>query len=138
MDDRAIGVELLSGVSRIVRKLLDEVLVALAELVLGAIGDGERYSAEVLDEVLEQAVGKSFLVSPGGVAEDTTQLGTVGRLDGAEGAHDGLTDVFRGLADIAPVGAVRDCEAVILGKGGELRISVRGFQCLGGLLVVNI
>ena len=39
MDDRAVGVELGGGVAGVVGELLDQVLVALAELVLGQIGD---------------------------------------------------------------------------------------------------
>ena len=115
MDDRTVGVELLSGVSRIVRKLLDEVFVALAKLVLGAVGYGKCLGAEVLNQVLEQAIGQALLVSSGGIAEDAAKLGVVGRFDGAEGIDDGLTDVFRGLSDIAPVGSVGDGEAMILG-----------------------
>ena len=57
VDDRAVGVELLGGVSRIVCKLLDEVLVALAKFVLGAVGYGKCLGAKVLDEILEQAIG---------------------------------------------------------------------------------
>lgn len=100
---------------RIVRKLLDEVLVALAELVLGAVGYGKCLGAEVFDEVLEQAVGQALLVGPGGIAEDAAKLGVIGRLDGAEGVDNGLADVLRGLSDIAPVGTVGDGEVMVFG-----------------------
>ena len=37
--ERAVGVDLLRGVAAVVGKLLDEVLVAVAELVLGNVGE---------------------------------------------------------------------------------------------------
>ena len=138
VDDRAVGVELLGGVSRIVRELLDEVLVALAELVLGTVGYRKHLGAEVLDEVLEQTVGQALLVGPGGVAEDAAKLGIVGCLDGTEGVDDGLADILCDLPDIAPVGAIGDGEAMVLWQGCELRISVGGFQRFDGLLVVDV
>ena len=36
---RAVGVELLRGVAGVIGELLDEVLVAVAELVLGYVGE---------------------------------------------------------------------------------------------------
>ena len=119
MDDRAVSVELLGCVPRIVRKLLDEVLVALAKLVLRTVGYGKRFGTEVLDEILEQAIGQAFLVGPGGIAEDTAKFGVVGSFDGAEGVDDGLADVLRGLSGIAPVGTVGDGETMVLGQGAN-------------------
>ena len=40
VDDRAVGIELLGRVTRVVCELLDQVLVTLAELVFRAVGDG--------------------------------------------------------------------------------------------------
>ena len=70
---RAVGVELLRRVAAVVGELLDEVLVAVAELVLGDVREAERVLREVLDQVLERAVRHLGLVGPGGVAEDALQ-----------------------------------------------------------------
>mgnify|MGYP001238585522 CR=1 FL=1 len=40
--ERAVGVELLRGVPRVIGELLDEVLVAVAEFILGHVGEAER------------------------------------------------------------------------------------------------
>src|SRR5665647_3765113 len=57
MDDGAVGVELGGGVAGVVGELLDQVFVALAQFVLGQLGDGEVECAEVLDEVTQHGVG---------------------------------------------------------------------------------
>jgi hypothetical protein len=92
--ERAVGVELLRGVAAVVGKLLDEVLVAVAELVLGHVGKTQGVLREVLDEVLERLVWHLGLVGPGGVAEDALQPLRVGGLDG-------LISVQQRPADIA-------------------------------------
>jgi hypothetical protein len=94
VDERAVGVELLRGVAAVVGELLDQVLVAVAELVLGHVA---RLRAsvlrEVLDQVLERASGRR-LVGPGRVAEDARQPLRVGGLDGAEGRSAAPADVL--------------------------------------------
>ena len=87
VDERAVGVELLRRVAAVVGELLDEVLVAVAELVLGDGREAQRVLREVLDQVLERLVGQLRLVGPGRVAEDAGQALGVGRLDGAEGVR---------------------------------------------------
>ena len=49
VDERAVGVELLRRVAAVVGELLDEVLVAVAELVLGDVREAQRVLREVLD-----------------------------------------------------------------------------------------
>ena len=62
VDDGAVGVELRGGVAGVVGELLDQVLVAVAELVLGHVGDGQVERAEVLDQVLSVASGRRSLL----------------------------------------------------------------------------
>ncbi len=82
MDERAVGVELLGGVARVVGELLDEeVLIAVSEFVLGDVGQAECVLGEVLDQVLERGVGELGLVGPRGVAEDALETLGVGGLD---------------------------------------------------------
>ena len=64
VDERAVGVELLRGVAAVVGELLDEVLVAVAELVLRDRGQAQRVLREVLDQVLQRLVGQLLLVGP--------------------------------------------------------------------------
>ena len=56
MDDCTVRIELLRGVSAVIRKFLDEVFVPVSKLVLWAVLDGERLRAEVLQQVFEQAI----------------------------------------------------------------------------------
>ena len=88
---------------------------------------------EVLDEVLEQVVGQPVLVGPLAVAEDAVQVLLVLLLDAAHGAGDGASDVGRGLADVAPVAALRHLEAVLVGK-----VVAVGLDHLGALLVPHV
>ena len=82
MDDRAVGVELGGGMARIVGELLDQVFVALAQLVLWEVGKGKFERAEVLDEVAQHRVGESVLVGPLRVTEDAVELVRIGGLYG--------------------------------------------------------
>ena len=138
VDDRAVGIELLGRMTRVVCELLEQVLVTLAELVFRAVGDGQSLGAEVFDQVFEQTIGKALLVGPGSVTEDTPQLGVVGRLYGAKGVDDGLADVLGGFSDIGPMGTVGNGEAVVLGQGRELFVAARGLQGLVGFLIVDV
>ncbi len=119
VDERAVGVELLRRVAAVVGELLDEVLVAVAELVLGHGREAQRVLREVLDQVLERLVGQLRLVGPRRVAEDAGEALGVGRLDRAERVEQRPADVARGAADVRPVRAVGDREAVV---GGGARV----------------
>ena len=110
---RAVGVELLRGVAAVVGELLDEVLVGVAQLVLGHRGEAQRVLREMLDQVLERHVRHLRHVRPRRVAEDAGQAFRVGRLDGAERAPQRAAHVARRAADVGPVGAGRDGEPVV-------------------------
>ena len=114
MDDGAVGVELGGGVAGVVGEFLDQVFVALAQLVLGQIGDGEFERAEMLDQVAQHGVREAVFVGPLRVAEDAVELVRVGGLDGAHGGLKRLADVLGRLPHVAPVGFLRDLEAVVL------------------------
>ena len=77
----------------VVGELLDEVLVAVAEFVLGHVGKAQRMLREMLDEILELLVGHLGLVGPGGVAEDALQPLRVGGLNGLVGVQKGPADI---------------------------------------------
>ena len=108
--ERAVGVELLRGVAAVVGELLDQVLVAVAELVLGHVREAERVLREVLDEVLERLVGHLRLVGPRRVAEDAGEALRVGRLDRAEGvesARPTSREAVRTSSQCAPSGIAK-------------------------------
>ena len=134
--DRAVGVELGGGVTGIVGELLDEVFVALAQFVLGQVGDGQLERAEVLDQVAQHRVGQAVLVGPLGIAKDAVELVGVGRLDGTHGGLEGAADILGGLAHLAPVGLGRNLEAVVLREVGELLVPT-GFRQRGLRLLVE-
>ena len=81
VDERAVGVELLRRMARVVGELLDEELIGVAQLVLGHCLPVEHTAREMLDQVLEHLVGQTVAVGPGGVAEDTVELARIGGLD---------------------------------------------------------
>ena len=118
MDDGAVGVELGGGVAGVVGELLDEIFVALAQFVLGQIGDGEFERAEMLDQVAQHGVGEAVLVRPLRVAEDAVELVGVGRLDGAHGRLERCADILGDLPHLAPMGLGRNLETVVLREDG--------------------
>jgi hypothetical protein len=73
---------------------------------------------EVLDQVLERLVGQALTVGPGGVAEDAGKQIRVGGFQLAQRGLDGQPTFFGFLADIVPVRAFGNLEAVILGELG--------------------
>lgn len=138
MDDGAVGVELGGGVAGVVCKFLDEVFVALAQLVFGQIGEGEFERAKVLHEVAQHGIGEAILVGPLRITEDAVELVGVGGLDGAHGDMECLTDVLGRLPHLAPMRLGRDLETMVLRVGGEVRVPA-GFLERGlGLLVEDI
>ena len=114
----AVGVELLRGVAAVVGELLDEVLVAVPELVFGHPFERQVLLREVLDEVLERGVGKLALVRPGGIAEHTLEPLGIRRLDGLKRAEQRPADVARCRPHVAPVSASRYDETVVCRIGG--------------------
>ena len=138
MDDGAVGVELGGGVAGVVGEFFDEILVALAELVLGEVGDGEFERGEVLDEVAEHGIGEAVLVRPLGIAKDPEELVGVGGLDGPHGLLQSLTDITIDLANLPPMGVRWHLETVVLWEQGKVLIPVRLPQCGDGLLIEDI
>jgi hypothetical protein len=134
MDQRAVGVELLRRVAAVVGELLDQVLVAVPELVLRDGAQAKGTTREVLDQVLQRLVGELRLVRPRRVAEYAREPLGIGRLDRTERVEQRPTHVPGRAADVRPVCAVRDGEAVV---GGRTRVG--GFACLlerGAVLLV--
>ena len=123
MDDGAIGIELGGGVAGVVGKLLDQEFVGVAEFVLGDVGHRQDLRREMLDQVLERLVGQALTVGPGRIAEDAGKKIGVGSLQLAQRGLDGQSDILGLLADIVPVCAFGDLEAVILGELGEGEIA---------------
>ena len=79
--------------------------------------------AERLDQVAEGVFGQLLLVRPGDVAEDQGEAVGVRLLDALEHRLEGDPDVLGYPAQIAPVTAVGDLEAVVLGQRGEIIVA---------------
>jgi len=79
---------------------------------------------------LQKALGP-LAVGPRGVAEDALELARVGRLDRPERRLHRLADVLDRGPHVAPVGAVRDHEPVLLGKGGVGLVATPLSACFG-------
>ena len=118
VDEGAVGVELLRRVAAVVGELLDEVLVAVAELVLG---HGRRGSASCF----EKCSIRFFSVASGSCALSVQAAlpKTPGRRSGlaasmARKAFSSARPTSRGgSAHVVPVRAVGDREAVVGGGG---------------------
>ena len=83
---------------------------------------------EGLDEVEQGVLGQALLVGPGDVAEDARQRVGVRLLDPVEGVLKADADVLVQLAKLAPVAALREPEAVVVGLNlvGQLGAVIAG------------
>ena len=122
----------------VVREFLDEVLVGVAQLVVGNGGVVKLVLGVVLDEVGQRLVTQAVLVGPGSVAEDAVQRVRVGLLNDAHRLLQRHADIDGRLPHIAPMGALGDLEAVVLCEAGILPVAVAFFQRGLKLLVVDI
>jgi hypothetical protein len=138
VNDSAVGVELGRRVAGVVRELLDQVFVGVAQLVLGHVGHRQSLGRKVLDQVLQRFVGQALAVGPRRVAEDAVEQIRVGGLNGTHGLLDGGTDVLGRLAYVVPVRALRDLEAVVLGELRAGEVAARVGQRRLVLLVPDI
>lgn len=112
----ARGIELSRLLVGRVGKLLDEVLVRIAEHVGRGACVAKRQRREVLDEILEQLVGQAILVRPLRVAEDAAEVLLVGGLDAAHGVGEGGADILRRCTHDRPVHLLGNLEAVLVGE----------------------
>ena len=137
MDNGAVRVELGSGVAGVVGEFFDEIFVALAQLVLGQVGNGQLQRAKMLDQVAQHGVGEAVFVGPLGVAKDAIELVGIGGLDGAQGVLQGAANIGGRLTHPAPVGLTES------GSGdsreeGELLVTVGLGQRGPRLLVEHV
>ncbi|OPZ67960.1 MAG: hypothetical protein BWY82_02664 [Verrucomicrobia bacterium ADurb.Bin474] len=123
MDHGAVGIELRSGVAGIVGELLDQKLVAHAQLILRAVGERKRLRAEVLDELAQHVIRQAILVGPLGIAKDPIQGVGVGCFNRPKGVLDSLAHVLDLGTGNLPVGVLRDLESMLLGKRGVFLIA---------------
>jgi hypothetical protein len=128
VDQRAVGVELLRRVAAVVGELLDQVLVAVAELVLGHVREAERVLGEVLDQVLERASGIWALSVQGALPKTPcSRSGWRPRWPGTRSAAP-ARHLRRG-AHVLPVRALGDHEAVVGGGGRVALVAVSSKAC---------
>jgi hypothetical protein len=104
VDNGAVRVKLSSSVAGVVGEFFNEILVALAQLVLGQVGDGQLQRAKMLDQIAQHGIGEAVFVRPLGVAKDAVELVGVGDLDGAQGVLQDAAHIRSSLAHPAPVG----------------------------------
>ena len=114
VDNGTVRIELLRRVAAVVCEFLDQVLVSLTELVLRAVGNGQRFRAEVLQQVFQKPVGEAILIGPSSITEDALQLIGVRIFNLPERLNDCYADIFRNGADVIPVIALRNDEGVDL------------------------
>lgn len=138
VDNGTVRIELSSRMAGVIGKLLDKVLVALAELILGEICHRQLQGGEVLDEVAQHRIGESLPIRPLGVPEDAEELLGIRSLDGAYTGLDRHPNIAGGLTEPTPMPLLGDLEAVILWIGGELGFTARFLQGDPGLLVKDI
>lgn len=101
-----------------------DVVLAKGQVVLG----------EMLDQVLERAVGHLGLVGPVCVAEDALQAFRVCGLNGEEGRQERPPHIARYGTDVVPMRAFGHHEAVVGGVGGIALVA--GF--IVGVLVIPV
>ena len=134
----AVGVEFLRSMAAVIGELLDQVFIALAKLVLRAVGQRQTLGGKVLQQILQQTIRQAVFVRPRAVAEDAGHLIAVGLFNLTEGLHNRRADILRHLTDVIPVVALRHKEGVQLLLGIEFHVLTVFFDGYGGLFIVNI
>jgi hypothetical protein len=109
-------------VAGVVGELLDEILVALAQLVLGQVRDGEFQRGEVLDEVAQHGIGQAVLVRPLRVAKDAEELVGVGGFDGPHGLLQAPAHIPADLPNLPPMRLRWHLETMVLREHREVLI----------------
>jgi hypothetical protein len=122
---------------RDVGELPDEVLVGVAESVGAGRGVAKRNLGESFDEVFQDLVGEHLAVAPVAGAEDAVEGVGVRTLDLAQGVGEGRSDVRWGFADVSPVAAFGNTEAVHLREVDRGDVAEQA-GCFGGLLVPDV
>lgn len=115
----------------------DQVFVGVTEDIGADGGIAEGNGREALDEVLEDLVGEQLTVAPVGRPENPVEGVGVGPLYLPYRVGKGGADVGRGLADVPPMAALGDLEAMDLGEERGLGLA-EGLGGLGGLLIPDI
>jgi hypothetical protein len=90
---------------------------------------------ERLDEVQQRVLGQLLLVRPGDVAEDPCQRLGVRLLDPVEHALQRDADVLVHAAQVAPVAALGDLEAMVLGQRRQRLVAAEVRERAAVLLV---
>ena len=103
MHHSTVGIEFLGGMSAVISKLLNQVFIALAQLVFRTVSQGQYLGREMLNKISKKAVGQTVFISPRTVAENTGHAVTVDSLDLPEGFHDSCANIFGHLTDIVPM-----------------------------------
>ncbi len=138
VDEGAVRVELGGGVAGVVGELLDEILIALAQFVLGQVGDGEFQRGEVLDEVAQHGVRQAVLVRPLRIAKDAEELVGVRGLDGPHGLLQAPAHIPADFPNLPPMRVHWNLKAVVLREQRKVLIPTRLPQRGDGLLIKDI
>ena len=116
MHDDWRGEELSGLLAGRLSELFEQVLVGVAEGVVGDRLGVERDLVELVDQGDEGRLREALVVAPGGVPEDVGEDVDVRGLDLGERLPDATTEAdLGGLGDLGPQGSFGDDEAVVVG-----------------------
>ncbi len=120
------SVELAAGFARLTGEVADQVLIGVAEQVVGDVSTVEGLAAEVVDEVDQFVAGQLVLLVEVDLAgEDAVEIVLpvgVGPLDGEHGVVERLAELaLGGAGNGVPVRRLRDDEMVVLRIAGQLQ-----------------
>ncbi len=118
-DHRARGEELAGLLARRVGELPEQVLVGRTQDVVADPRGMQVERGEGADQVAQGMLGQLVLVAPLHVPEDQGERLGVGLLDALEHGLERHPDVVGDPTQVAPVTALGDLEAVVLGQRGE-------------------
>ena len=138
MHDGTVGIKLLCGVSAVIRKFLDQVFIALSELILRTVCQRESLRTEVLNQFFEKTVRKPILICPCALSKDAGQLIGVRGFNRMECFNNCLSDIFSRVPYIIPMRSLWNNKLVVFFKFKSRLITIVFLQNLIALLVVYI
>ena len=112
------GVELAAFLARIVRKLGDQVFIAIAQHVWRNIAAAQAVLVKMLKQPFQRGIGESLFIVEIHVLKHAKQAG-VGVFNGMKGHVEGLAYVCCFFAHIAPKTASRNMKTVLVRVGGH-------------------
>ena len=138
MYHRSVGIKLLGRMAAVIRKLFNQILIALPQLIFRAVPNRQGFCAEMFQQIFQKTIRKPFFIGPCAISENPLQLIRISSLDLPESLHNRHSHIFRHIAHILPMSPFRHKKSMVFLPLQGFRISIVFLQNLSALLIIYI